>query len=227
MKRKYPVGIQSFENIRKDGYLYIDKTPLIYKMITEGKPYFLSRPRRFGKSLLVSTLAAIFEGRRDLFEAFTTEQGIEQPQLFIATTDWKWEKHPVLRFDFSKCVEYTLQGLKDQINNTLSQYETEYGLTPEIDDFSIRLEHIILAAHRQIGKRVVVLVDEYDTVMLHNLGNPSKEREVRECVLGLFGLLKAMDDHLQFVLLTGISKFSQMGIFSRLNNLMNISMQGA
>ena len=226
-KRKDPVGIQSFESIRKDGYLYVDKTPLVYKMITEGMPYFLSRPRRFGKSLLISTLQAVFEGRRDLFEAFTTEDGIEQPQLFIATTNWKWEKHPVLRFDFSKCVEYTLDGLKDQIRSTLSQYEAKYGLTADIDDNSIRLEHIILAAHEQTGKRVVVLVDEYDTVMLHNLGDQAKEREVRECVLGTFGLLKAMDDHLQFILFTGISKFSQMGIFSRLNNLMNISMQGA
>ena len=90
VKRKYPIGVQSFEIIRKEGFLYIDKTPLIYKLITGGCPYFLSRPRRFGKSLLVSTLAAVFEGRRELFEAFTTEQGIGQPQLFIATTDWKW-----------------------------------------------------------------------------------------------------------------------------------------
>jgi hypothetical protein len=101
-KRKYPVGIHLFESIRSEGYIYVDKTELVYKMITEGKPYFLSRPRRFGKSLLVNTLAAVFEGRRDLFEAFTTEYGIEQPQLFIATTDWKWEQYPVLRFDFSK-----------------------------------------------------------------------------------------------------------------------------
>ncbi len=100
--KKYPVGIQSFEKIRTDGYLYVDKTPFIYKMITEGCPYFLSRPRRFGKSLLVSTLAALFEGRRELFEAFKTENGIEQPQLFIATTNWRWEKFPVIRFDFSK-----------------------------------------------------------------------------------------------------------------------------
>lgn len=227
VKRKYPVGIQSFEKLRKDGYMYVDKTQLVYKMITEGVPYFLSRPRRFGKSLLISTLQAVFEGRRELFEAFTTEDGIEQPQLFIARSDWRWEKHPVIRFDFSKCAEYTIDGLKEQINSTLAQYEREYGLTPEINDRSIRFENIILAAHQQVGRRVVVLVDEYDTVMLHNLGDPAKEREVRECVLGTFGLLKAMDDHLQFVFFTGISKFSQMGIFSRLNNLMNISMQPA
>jgi len=121
VKRKYPVGIQSFESIRKDGYLYIDKTPLVYKMITEGKPYFLSRPRRFGKSLLISTLQAVFEGRRDLFEAFTTEDGIEQPQLLIAQTNWRWEKHPVLRFDFSKDVSTTekLEKLRLQANGLL------------------------------------------------------------------------------------------------------------
>ena len=93
--RKYPVGIQSFETIRRDGYIYIDKTPLIYKMISEGKPYFLSRPRRFGKSLLCSTLAAVFEGCLELFEAFTTEDGIEQPQLFIVNTNWRWDLQPI------------------------------------------------------------------------------------------------------------------------------------
>ncbi len=226
-KRKYPAGIQDFASLRTDGYVYIDKTEIIYKMISEGKPYFLSRPRRFGKSLLISTIAAIFEGRRELFEAFTTEDGIEQPQLFIARTDWKWKKHPVLRFDFSKCVEYTLEGLKSQIKYTLGFYEEQYGIKPAIDDNSIRLENIIRTAHKESGQRVVVLIDEYDTVMLHNLGDPAKERAVRECVLGTFGLLKAMDEHLQFVFFTGISKFSQMGIFSRLNNLTNISMQPA
>ncbi|MBQ8487839.1 MAG: AAA family ATPase, partial [Prevotella sp.] len=125
-KRKYPVGIQSFESIRRDGYVYIDKTPLIYKMITEGKPYFLSRPRRFGKSLLCSTLAAVFEGRRDLFEAFTTEQGIEQPQLYIAQTDWRWEKYPVLRFDFSAGDLSTIEQLDELTDFFLSGYERQY-----------------------------------------------------------------------------------------------------
>lgn len=221
--RKYPVGVQSFEGLRKDGFLYIDKTPLIYKLITEGSPYFLSRPRRFGKSLLISTLASVFEGRRDLFEAFTTDDGIEQPQLFIATTDWKWEKHPVIRFDFSKCGEYTLRGFDEVVDATLSKYEEEYGLTPK-GSSTVRFENIILEAHQKTGKRVVILVDEYDTVMLHNLGDSAKERAVRERFSGLFTLVKALDDHLRFVFITGISKFSQMGIFSRLNNLQNISM---
>ena len=115
--RKYPVGIQDFEKIRKDGYVYVDKTEQIYKMITQGCPYFLSRPRRFGKSLLVSTLQAVFEGKRELFEQMTLDNGTVQPRLFIATTDWKWDRHPVVRFDFSKCEEYTAEGLKSQINN--------------------------------------------------------------------------------------------------------------
>ena len=129
-KRKYPVGIQSFEKLRTDGYVYVDKTPLVYKMITEGKPYFLNRPRRFGKSLLCSTLEAVFLGRRELFEAFTTDDGLEQPRLFIATTDWRWEPHPVIRFDFSRGKVYTVAALEEMIDLTLRKHEREYGLTP-------------------------------------------------------------------------------------------------
>ena len=166
-KRKYPVGVQSFESIRQDGYVYIDKTPLIYKMITEGKPYFLSRPRRFGKSLLVSTLAAVFEGRRELFEAFTTEQGIEQPQLFIARSDWKWEKYPVLRFDFSAGDLQTIEQLDTLIDETLKGYERQYGIEPDVKDANIRMTNLLRKLHEQTGKRVVVLVDEYDNFILH------------------------------------------------------------
>ena len=226
-KRKYPVGIQSFESLRKDGYLYIDKTPLIYNMITEGKPYFLSRPRRFGKSLLVSTLAAIFEGRRDLFEAFTTEQGIEQPQLFIATTDWKWEKYPVLRFDFSAGDLSTIEQLDTLIDFTLGTYEKQYGITPPTKDANVRMVNLLRTLHEQTGKRVVVLVDEYDNFILHSLGNAEKVTQARQRFQNVFGPLKAEDDHLQFAFITGISKFSQMGVFSKLNNLNNISMQPA
>ena len=222
--RKYPVGIQSFESIRMDGYIYVDKTPLIYKMITEGKPYFLSRPRRFGKSLLCSTLEAVFQGRRELFEAFTTEDGIEQPQLFIATTNWKWQPHPVIRFDFSKTRDYTLEVLERQIDNTLSQYEEQYGITASTDG-STRFEHIVKEAHRQTGRRAVVLVDEYDAFMLHSIGDSELEEGIRRSFSSLFSPLKALDDHLQFVFITGISKFSLMGIFSTLNNLKNISMK--
>ena len=235
--RKYPVGIQSFESIRTDGYVYVDKTALIYKMITEGKPYFLSRPRRFGKSLLVSTLAAIFEGRRELFEAFTTKQGIEQPQLFIAGTDWEWERYPVLRFDFSKSNLTSIEKLDEYVNYTLSGYEQLYGVLQSEADTSLRMASIIHAAERKTGRKVVVLVDEYDNMMLHSLGDTAMQKLVRERFQDLFTPLKSEDDHLQFVFITGISKFSQMGshtptrahgwTFSKLNNLNNISMTPA
>lgn len=224
MKRKYPVGIQSFEKLRKEGYLYIDKTALVYKMITEGCPYFLSRPRRFGKSLLISTLQAVFEGRRDLFEAFTTEQGIHQPQLYIAQTDWKWEKHPVLRFDFSAGDLASIEQLDTLIDATLRNYEQKYGIVPDVTDTNIRIVNLLRTLHEQTGKRVVVLVDEYDNFILHALGDEEKVTMARQRFQNLFGPLKAEDDHLQFVFITGISKFSQMGIFSKLNNLKNISM---
>ncbi|MBQ4387945.1 MAG: ATP-binding protein [Prevotella sp.] len=224
-KRKYPVGVQSFEKLRKEGYLYVDKTPLIYKMITEGCPYFLSRPRRFGKSLLVSTLAAVFEGRRELFEAFTTKDGIEQPQLFIATTDWEWEKYPVLRFDFSSGDLSTIEQLDTLIDETLKGYEQEYGITPDVADPNIRIVNLLRTMHKQTGRRAVVLADEYDSFILHSLGDDEKVMQARQRFQDVFGPLKAEDDHLQFVFITGISKFSQMGIFSKLNNLENISMQ--
>ena len=196
-------------------------------MITEGMPYFLSRPRRFGKSLLLNTLAAVFEGRRDLFEAFTTEDGIEQPQLFIATTDWRWEKHPVLRFDFSAGDLETIEQLDSLINNTLSLYEEQYGLTPADMEVNVRMINLIHAAERQTGRKVVVLVDEYDNMILHSLGDVEKHKAARQRFQNLFGPLKSEDNHLKFVFVTGISKFSQMGIFSKLNQLNNISMDAA
>ncbi len=225
--RKYPVGIQSFEKLRKEGYLYIDKTELVFKMITEGCPYFLSRPRRFGKSLLVSTLAAVFEGRRELFEAFTTDDGIEQPQLFIATTRWKWEKYPVFHFDFSAGDLRDIEQLDTLIDATLNGYEEQFCIKPKVKDVNIRMVELLRTSHAQTGKRAVVLVDEYDNFILHALGNAEKVEEARHRFQNLFGPLKAEDDHLQFVFITGISKFSQMGVFSKLNNLNNISMNPA
>ena len=224
VKRKYPVGIQSFESIRNDGYVYVDKTPLVYKMITEGKPYFLSRPRRFGKSLLCSTLEAVFRGRKELFERFITENGIEQPQLYIASTDWKWDVYPVLRFDFSSGDLHTIEELDTLIDKSLQRYERQYGIIPELCDSNIRMQDLLRTAHQQTGKRVVVLVDEYDNFILHSIGEREKTNLARQRFQNLFGPLKEMDDHLQFVFITGISKFSQMGIFSKLNQLQNISM---
>ena len=196
-KRKYPVGIQSFEKIRKDGYLYVDKTPLIYKIITEGCPYFLSRPRRFGKSLLISTLAAIFEGRRELFEAFTSKDGVEQPQLFIATTDWDWQPRPVFRFDFSAGDMVSIEQLDRHIDHVLSEYENLYGITPKYRDSNIRMIDLLRSAHKQTGHRAVVLVDEYDNFILHSLGDEEKVAQARHRFQNLFGPLKSEDDHLK------------------------------
>lgn len=225
-KRKYPVGIQSFEDIRRDGYVYVDKTEFIYKMITEGKPYFLSRPRRFGKSLLVSTLEAVFEGRRDLFEAFTTDEGVLQPQLFIAKTDWKWDKYPVFHFDFSKDL-LNIEQLDNLIDDALAKYEHLYGLMPDKPDTNLRLSNLVIAAHQQTGLRAVILVDEYDKLMLHYVGDKVQQVAVRARFQNLFSPLNDLDEHLRFIFITGISKFSQMGVFSTLNQLDNISMKAS
>ncbi len=225
INHNYPVGIQSFEKIRRDGYYYIDKTQYIYSMISKGGHCFLSRPRRFGKSLLCSTLGAVFEGRRDLFEAFTTEDGIEQPQLFIATTNWHWEKHPVMRFDFSAGDLRTVDQLDRLIDSTLRRYEMQYGIEPNVTDTNLRMQDLIRCAHEQTGQRAVVIVDEYDNFILHSIGDKGKTELARQRFQNLFGPLKEMDEHLRFVFITGISKFSQMGIFSKLNQLRNISME--
>lgn len=132
-KRKYPAGIQDFESLRRDGYVYIDKTPLIYKMITEGYPYFLSRPRRFGKSLLVSTLEAIFLGKRELFEEMSLSDGTVQPQLFIARSDWRWEVHPVFRFDFSETNLKDFATLDEYIDSVLLRYEKKYDIENSLE----------------------------------------------------------------------------------------------
>lgn len=224
VKRKYPVGIQSFESLREEGYIYVDKTELIYKMVTEGKTYFLSRPRRFGKSLLVDTLHCLFDGRRHLFDEMETEDGIVQPQLFIARSNWKWVKHPILRFDFSRRDYEGLTQLDELVDKMLSTWELTYGIDVEDNDAGSRLERLIQTAHEQTGKKVVVLVDEYDNFVLNHLDDPELAAKGRQRFSNLFSPLKAMDEHLKFVFITGISKFSQMGIFSKLNQLQNISL---
>ena len=225
--KKLPTGIQTFEKIREENFLYVDKTELVYRLANEHSYVFLSRPRRFGKSLLVDTLAAVFEGRRELFEEMTLKDGTVQPKLFIATTDWKWERYPVLRFDFSKSNLTSIEKLDEYVNDTLSGYEQQYDIPPSKASSSIRMVNIIHAAERKMGRKVVVLVDEYDNMMLHCLGVAPMQKLVRERFQDLFTPLKGEDSHLKFVFITGISKFSQMGIFSKLNQLKNISMVSA
>ena len=214
--RRYPIGIQSFERLRNDNCVYIDKTELIYRLANSAKACFLSRPRRFGKSLLVSTLAAYFSGKKDLFKGLVMEQ-----------LEKDWTVYPVLHIDFSISKYMNAGMLRSAINNRLVEWERIYGCDTSEDTFSLRLKGIIKRAYEQSGRQVVLLVDEYDSPMLDSNNNEELQAEIRGIMRDFFSPLKAQGEYLRFLFLTGISKFSQMSIFSELNNLQNISMQDA
>lgn len=215
---KYPIGVQSFEKIRQAGFVYVDKTDLIYKL-AKGSIYFLARPRRFGKSLLVSTLKAYFEGRRDLFE------GLKMMDL-----EQEWTKYPVISFDFNGIDKNTLNSLANYLSQVIREAETKYHLPSfETDDVSLRFRTLIPRLNEVTGQRVVVLIDEYDKPLLDLLdtGNPDDEKQLaanRELLKTFFSIFKATDDHLRFVLLTGITKFSQVSMFSGFNQPDDISL---
>lgn len=212
--KKYPIGVQDFETLRKGGFVYVDKSELIYKL-TRGHIYFLSRPRRFGKSLLVSTLKYYFQGRKDLFDG-----------LKIMEMEDEWEQHPVLHFDFNRV---SLAGaLQDYISLQMDEWEKEYPLDVKIESLALRFDWLIRAAHKKTGRQVVVLIDEYDKPLLDLLetGNPDDERQLhqnRDFLKDFFSVFKAADEHLRFVLLTGITKFSQVSMFSGFNQPDDIS----
>ena len=211
--RRYPLGLQTFEDIIKGNNIYVDKTDLIYELTNDNKYCFLSRPRRFGKSLLVTTLQAYFEGKKDLFKG-----------LKIEALENQWEKYPVIHLDLSKGKYYSLESLMDTFNEILEPYEKLYQITPtNTEAFNVRLINIIRAAKQQTGKEVVVLIDEYDSPMHDSIKDKSLQDTIRDIVRNFFSPLKAEDANLHFVLLTGISKFSQLSIFSELNNFTNIS----
>ena len=212
-KRYLPVGIQTFEELRTKGYIYVDKTRFIDSIVRIGKPYFLSRPRRFGKSLFLSTLKSYFEGRKDLFEG-----------LAISRTETEWKKYPVLHFDFTGKNYETSDDLIMKIDDILSGYEKLYGKNTESNDVSIRFKNLIKAAHDKTGSQVVVLVDEYDKPLLQNVENPETENKIRSVLKGFYGNLKGEDAHLQFIFITGVTRFDKVSIFSDLNNLNDISL---
>lgn len=212
-ERKYPVGIQDFKVIREGGYVYIDKTSLLYQLTQSAKYYFINRPRRFGKSLLLSTLAAYFEGRKELFEG-----------LAISELEKDWPSHPVLRFDFSTGKYNEAKTLADDIHQKLLEYERQYALKQEELSINVRMRMLIREVYRLAGKQVVILIDEYDSAMLYNAHRPEMQDTMREMMRNLFAPIKEADPMLRFVLFTGITKFSQMSVFSELNNLLNISM---
>ena len=217
MDRKLPIGLQSFEKIRQDGFVYVDKTAYVYKLAQAGVPVFLSRPRRFGKSLFVSTLRAYFEGRRELFEGLEIERlesGKPAP----------WVTRPVFHLDFNGA-DYTHEkGLKNKLDAMLRRWETDWGISGSDLDAGERFQNLIEAAHAQSGHRVVVLVDEYDKPLLDTLDNPTLEEGNRAALKGFYSVLKSSDEHLRFVFITGVTKFSKVSIFSDLNQLSDISL---
>lgn len=212
--RKYPIGIQSFENLRREGYLYVDKTALIYRLVTTGKPYFLSRPRRFGKSLLLSTLKAYFEGKKELFEG-----------LAIAELETDWTVHPVLHLDLNAEKYDSVDRLDKQVDKQLRSWEALYGCQAEEWTYSIRFMSVIEAAYKQTGQQVVVLIDEYDKPLLESLHDKELQGEFRKILVAFYSVLKSADSYLKLIFVTGVTKFAQMSIFSTLNQLIDISLE--
>ena len=209
----YPIGIQNFEKIRKDGYFYIDKTALIYQMVKTGSYYFLSRPRRFGKSLLVSTLEAYFQGKKELFTGLAMEK-----------LEKEWINYPVLHLDLNARNYEDADSLLEELNKNLEIWERTYSSPYANRAPEERFYHIIRLAYEQTGQRVVILVDEYDKPMLQAIGNEALQREFRNMLKPFYGVLKTLDGCIKFALLTGVTKFGKISVFSDLNNLNDISM---
>ena len=210
---KYPIGIQQFEKIRKGGFVYVDKTAQVYQMAAQGSYYFLSRPRRFGKSLLVSTMEAYFSGKKELFEGLALEQ-----------LETEWKSYPVLHLDLNVDAYNTPDSLDHVLNEMLSQWETIYGSNPNEVTLALRFKGIIRRAFEQTGEQVVVLVDEYDKPLLSTINHKELHDAYRDTLKGFFGVLKSQDPYIRFAFLTGVSRFSHVSIFSDLNNLEDISM---
>ena len=209
----YPIGEASFKNLRADNAVYVDKTALIYQLVKQGRYYFLSRPRRFGKSLLVSTLEAYFQGEKELFAGLAMEK-----------LEKDWVTYPVLHVDLSG-VNYSRKGkLEASLNEILSSWEQAYCGEESDDIFEVRFKRVIMRAHAQTGRPVVVLVDEYDKPMLDAINDEELLARNQDTLRGLYGALKGAGDHLRFVFLTGVTRFAHLNIFSGLNNLEDISL---
>ena len=210
---KYPIGIQSFDKIINEGYLYIDKTEQIYDLVKNGDIYFLSRPRRFGKSLLISTLECYFQGKKELFKGLAIEQ-----------LEKEWEEYPVLHFDMAGGKHMEKEQLERYLINVLERNEERFGVTGKSPDPNIRLANLIKAVNEKTGKQVVVLIDEYDAPLLDVAHEKESLDVLRYVMRNFYSPLKGSDPMLRFVFLTGITKFSQLSIFSELNNISNVSM---
>lgn len=209
----YPIGIQSFEKIRNGGFVYVDKTALIYRLAASGQYYFLSRPRRFGKSLLVSTMEAYFSGRKELFEGLAME-----------SLEKDWTEYPVLHLDLTGSSYTDISHLKMSLDQHLRKWESLYDVTPMSEDLSSRFKDIIDAAYRKAGQKVVILIDEYEKPIIDNIDNPELMEQFRRELQGFYSVIKGKDNAIRFAFLTGVTKLGKMSIFSGLNNLNDISM---
>lgn len=210
---KYPIGIETFSEIREGGYVYVDKTQFVHRLAAEGKYYFLSRPRRFGKSLLLSTIEAFFEGRRDLFAG-----------LYIDTQEVDWTPSPVFRLNFVNLDPGNSQSLIKLVDRHLKEWESVYGCKDPEQDLQQRFYNVIEMAYTTTGRRVAVLIDEYDRALVHNINTPTLQEEMKGMLRPLFSVLKAADKYIAFGMITGVSRFSKLSLFSDLNNLKDISL---
>jgi hypothetical protein len=208
-----PIGVQDFESLRNDGYLYVDKTALVYQLATTGRYYFLSRPRRFGKSILLSTLHAYFSGKRSLFSGLAIDQFEEH-----------WINYPVFHLDLNVGEYKTEEDLRTKLSANLSQWEKLYGKEEYEVSLGSRFEGVIRRANQQTGQRVVILVDEYDKPVLQAIDDEKLQETYRSILKSFYGALKSMDGFIRFAFLTGVTKFSKVSVFSDLNNLRDISM---
>ena len=212
MGKLYPVGIQNFESLRRDGYFYVDKTAKIYELAKTGRYYFLSRPRRFGKSLLISTLETYFQGKKELFEGLAME-GLEK----------EWKRYPILHLDLNTEKYDTAEALDAKLELALSEWESLYGSNPHEKSLATRFEGTIKRAAAKAGERVVILIDEYDKPMLQAIGDQVRQDAYRSTLKAFYGALKSQDGNIKFALLTGVTKFGKVSVFSDLNNLMDLS----
>lgn len=210
---KYPIGIQTFSKIREENFLYVDKTRLVYRLVTDGQYYFLSRPRRFGKSLLLSTIKSYFEGRKDLFKGLAIEE-----------LERDWRKHPVLLLSLSNYNLNTENSLENIIIEHLREWEEEYNIIDVSPDLSMRLRRVIREAYNKNKEKVVILIDEYDAPIVAHIENDDKKEKAREILKSVYANLKEMDQFIRFAMVAGVSRFSKMTIFSGLNNILDISL---
>jgi hypothetical protein len=213
--KNMPIGVQDFESLRNDGYLYVDKTALVYQLVTTGRYYFLSRPRRFGKSMLISTLHAYFSGKKELFEG-----------LAIEKLEKDWIKYPVFHLDLNLIKKGDAKALDSTLNDSLCEWEELYGTRESETTFALRFKGVIQRACQLTGQRVVILVDEYDKPILQTIDDEMLQESFRATLKNFYGVLKSEDKNIQFAFLTGVTKFGKVSVFSDLNNLYDISMDG-